>query len=321
METRANYAMIGAFVILAALSALGFVLWLGQSQFNQDYDVYDIVFEGPVNLENGASVRYIGIKVGEVESIGIDRQDTSKVRARIRVDSETPVKTDSTASIEFAGITGVTFVQINAGSPNAQHLERMAGQDVPEIESMTSPVAELFSSGTEIMGRANLALERFDALLSEDNVDSVSRTIANIEAITSSLSGEEGAFAADLAEVLQSVNEAAQSFDTASRSLAKLGTDADGEVVRIGAQISELLTELEDVSTTVRRSVESSEKAIVAATDVIEGPATDAVTDFRLIAQDLRVLIRRLDRLMRELEQNPQGLLRSDPLPYEGGRQ
>ena len=115
METRANYAMIGAFVIVAALAALGFVLWLGQSQFNQDFDQYDAVFEGPVTLEEGAAVRYIGIKVGEVTSIGIDRNDASKVRARIRVDSETPVKTDSTAGIEFAGITGVTFIQINAG--------------------------------------------------------------------------------------------------------------------------------------------------------------------------------------------------------------
>ncbi len=30
METRANYALIGAFVIIAALAALGFVLWLGR---------------------------------------------------------------------------------------------------------------------------------------------------------------------------------------------------------------------------------------------------------------------------------------------------
>ncbi|WP_084400025.1 MlaD family protein [Henriciella aquimarina] len=319
METRANYAMIGAFVILAILSGLGFVLWLGQSQFNQDFDVYDIVFDGPVNLEDGASVRYIGIKVGEVESIGIDRNDASKVRARIRVDSETPVKTDSTASIEFAGITGVTFVQINAGSPDAERLQRASNQEVPEIKSISSPVAELFSSGNEVMGRANLALENIGKLLSDENVESVSNTIANIEAISSSLSGE-GNLSADLSEVLASVNQAAESIDRASRSFDSLGTNAEKEVTRIGTQISDLLTELEGMSDSARRSIESSEQAITAATGVIEGPATDAVTDFRLIAQDLRVLIRRLDRLTRELEQNPQGLLRSDPVPYEGDR-
>ncbi|MEM5517732.1 MlaD family protein [Henriciella sp. AS95] len=319
METRANYAMIGAFVLLAGLMGLGFVLWLGQSQFNQEYDNYDIVFEGPVSLEEGASVRYIGIKVGEVTRIGIDREDDSKVRARIRVDAETPVKVDSTASIEFAGITGVTFVQINAGSPNAGPLRRVSGQDVPVIEAIQSPVSELFSSGTEVMGRATLALERFDDLLSEENINSVSRTIENIETISASLSGE-GTFTADFADVLANINDAAESFDQASQSLGQFGNTADSEVTRIGAEISQLLGELEGITTTARQGIESGKRAADAAADVIEGPGTDAVVDFRLVAQDLRILIRRLDSLTRELEQNPQGLLRSEPVPYEGDR-
>jgi phospholipid/cholesterol/gamma-HCH transport system substrate-binding protein len=67
METRANYAVIGAFVIVATLAVAAFVLWLGQSQFQRDYKAYDIVFEGPVSLEDGSAVRYIGIKVGEFQ--------------------------------------------------------------------------------------------------------------------------------------------------------------------------------------------------------------------------------------------------------------
>ncbi|MEQ9315704.1 MAG: MlaD family protein, partial [Henriciella sp.] len=291
METRANYAMIGAFVLLAALMGLGFALWLGQSQFNQEFDSYDIVFEGPVSLEEGASVRYIGIKVGEVERIGIDRDDDSKVRARIRVDAETPVKTDSTASIEFAGITGVTFVQINAGSPSATRLQRQPGQDVPIIRSIQSPVSELFSSGTEVMGRATLTLERLDELLSKDNIESVTRTLENIEAMTSALSGE-GTLATDLSEVLASVNDAAQSFDRASQTLDRFGTNADSEIVRIGAEISELLTELEGISTTAREGIESGQRAADAAADLIEGPTAEAINDVRLIAADFRVLIR-----------------------------
>ncbi|MEQ8559772.1 MAG: MlaD family protein [Henriciella sp.] len=319
METRANYAMIGAFVILAALSGLGFVLWLGQSQFNQEYDVYDIVFEGPISLEEGASVRYIGIKVGEVERIGIDRDDASKVRTRIRVDSETPVKTDSTASIELAGITGVTFVQINAGSPDARRLTAEDGQDVPVIESISSPVSELLSSGTEVMGRATVALERFDDLMSEENVDSVTNTLRNIERLSETLAGNE-ALATDLTATLTAVQDAANQVDTAARVVSELGGDAGGEVTRIGAEISSLIAELDEMAASAQKSIDASEKAITSAADVIEGPATDALSDFRLIAQDLRVLIRRLDRVTRELEQNPQGLLRSDPVPYEGGR-
>lgn len=319
METRANYAMIGAFVLLAALMGLGIVLWLGQSQFNQEYDSYDIVFEGPVSLEDGASVRYIGIKVGEVTRIGIDRDDDSKVRARIRIDAETPVKTDSTASIEFAGITGVTFVQINAGSPNSSRLQRQPGQEVAVIKSIQSPVSELFSSGTEVMGRATLTLERLDHLLSEDNIESISQTLKNIETVTSAISGE-GTFQTDLSEVLASVNEAAESFNAASKALEQFGENADSEITRIGPEISTLIGDINDVTERLQASIDKGGEAIDAATTIIEGPATSAVTDFSLVAQDLRVLIRRIDRLTRELEQNPQGLLRGEPIPYENGQ-
>ena len=122
METRANYALIGAFVIIATLVVAMFTLWLGQSQFRQDFEAYDIVFEGPVSLEQGASVRYIGIKVGEVSWVRIDRGDPSKVRARIRVDAETPVKTDSTApdvrSIRTMSWSGACATRCACGMPS-----------------------------------------------------------------------------------------------------------------------------------------------------------------------------------------------------------
>ena len=143
METRANYAVIGAFVIVATLAVAAFVLWLGQSQFSRDYKAYDIVFEGPVSLEDGSAVRYIGIKVGEVSTVRIDRADPSKVRARIRIDRETPVKTDSTASIQLAGITGVTFVQISAGSPTSRLLEARPGEPVPVIKAEKTQLDQL----------------------------------------------------------------------------------------------------------------------------------------------------------------------------------
>jgi phospholipid/cholesterol/gamma-HCH transport system substrate-binding protein len=63
-----------------------------------------------------------------------------------------------------------------------------------------------------------------------------------------------------------------------------------------------------------------SRKAIQAATLLVEGGASDTVLQTSLAAQELRVLIARLDRLTRELEQNPQGLVLGNPLPYEDRR-
>ena len=94
METRANYALIGAFVLIATMAVAVFTLWLGQSQFRQDFEAYDIVFEGPVSLEQGASViiisgraevqdRVIGLELGADDYI-IKPFDPSEVVARIR---------------------------------------------------------------------------------------------------------------------------------------------------------------------------------------------------------------------------------------------
>ena len=154
METRANYALIGGLVILATALVAGFVLWLGQSEFSRDYKAYDIVFDGPVSLEEGAAVRYIGIKVGEVATVRVDRGDSSKVRARVRVSRETPVREDSSASIQLAGITGTTFVQITAGT--GRPLEARAGEPVPVIRSERTLVDQIVAGGAQALGDAEI---------------------------------------------------------------------------------------------------------------------------------------------------------------------
>lgn len=319
METRANYALIGAFVILSAIAALGFTLWLGQSQFRQEFDVYDIVFPGPVALEDGASVRYIGIKVGEVQSVRIERSDASKVRARIRIDSQTPVKTDSTATIELAGITGVTFVQINAGTADAAVVERRAGESVPVIQAGTTQFSEIFATGQELMVSASETMERVDALLNEENIERLSVTIANIEALSAKLAEDDGLI--DNATVtLESINAAGQSFDDASRALGDVGRSAEAQLGSIGERLSRLVDDMRGVVSSSEQVISESALTAAATRKAVEGPATSAFEDVALVSRDLRQLINRLDRLARDIEDSPERFVVGDPAPYEGGR-
>lgn len=317
METRANYALIGAFVVLATVAILGFVLWLGNSQFRQDFKAYDIVFEGPVSLEEGSSVRYIGIKVGEVSWVRIDRADTSKVRARIRIDRETPVREDSTASIQLAGITGTTFVQISAGT--AQALEAQAGQPVPVIRSERTQLDELFAGGTQVLGKANLTVEQLNSLLTDENIEAFANTLGNLDTITSSMAAS-GGLIAQASDTLKDVSNASIRFDAASASLQKFGETADVNIKGVSDQIGSLVSDMRIVTESANTSIQESTRAVSAAADAIEGPATDALSDARLASQDLRVLINRLDRLARDVEQDPQSLIVGDPIPYEDAR-
>ena len=67
MEKDANYALVGFSTLLLFTGLVIFVVWLARLTFAQDYDVYDIIFQGPVRgLTQGGEVHFNGIKVGEV---------------------------------------------------------------------------------------------------------------------------------------------------------------------------------------------------------------------------------------------------------------
>ena len=318
METRANFALIGALVLASFMAFAGFTLWLGQSQFNRDFDIYEIVFEGPVSLESGASVRFNGISVGEVSRVAIDRQNDRMVRARVRVDSETPVRTDSVADIELAGITGLTFVQIRAGSQTAELLERQPGGPIPIIQSDLDPLAEIFANGAKVLEAANSSLEGISAVLSEDNVGAFSRTLSNIETVTANLSGEID-LSQDISSTLASVRRASDDFAEASRTFTELGQNANAQIEGLTQNTSVLITDLGQTLERIDKLIETTDKTVADADKIIE-PTVGALEEFRLASQDLRLLIQRLDGVARELEQNPQVIITGDPKPYEGGR-
>lgn len=317
METRANYALIGGLVILAAALVAGFVMWLGQSEFNRDHKPYDIVFEGPVSLEQGAAVRYIGIKVGEVSTVRIDRADPSKVRARVRVSRETPVREDSSASIQLAGITGATFIQISAGT--GRPLEARAGEPVPVIRSERTLVDQIVAGGAQALGRANLTFDNVNKILTEENIASVSASLKNIEIATDKLAAEGGLI--DRANVaVDDVSRAAAAFEKASGEFEKFGQSADESLADAAADLKILVSDLRTVASSASGTLEESSKAVSAATSIIEGPATETFQNAGLASKELRIMLNRLDRFLRELESNPQSLLVGEAVPYEEKR-
>lgn len=314
METRANYALIGALVLISAALAAGFVLWLGQSEFRRDFKAYDIVFEGPVSLEEGAAVRYIGVKVGEVATVRIDKADPSKVRAHIRVSRETPIKEDSTASIQLAGITGITFVQISAGT--GRPLEGKPGQPVPIIKSERTLVDQIVAGGAQALGRANLTFDGINQILTEENIASVGTSIRNIETITTKLAADDGLLG-QASTTLKDMSAASAAFEDASRQFEGVGKAAETNLADVSADLKSLVTDVRGVANAATDTLSESRRAVSAAVAVIEGPAATTFENTTAASQDLRVLINRIDRTVREIERNPQGFVVGEPLPYE----
>ena len=111
MEREANYAAVGAFVLLVTLVGALFIYWYSDSREHKIFRRYEIYFDGSVSgLERGAAVRYLGVGVGRVQQLHIDPRDAGRVQVIVDIDSSTPISDKTLAELQLQGVTGLLFI-------------------------------------------------------------------------------------------------------------------------------------------------------------------------------------------------------------------
>ena len=222
METKANYLMIGGFVLGVLALAFIFVFWM--TNLAGGGKRYFIVFDGSVaGLTTGSSVGFNGIKVGEVQSMQLDPADARKVQVLISVHDETPVRENSHASMQSLGLTGGTGIQISAGTPDSPFLVATAETPIPVIAADRGGGQGLFDAAPAVMNNANALLLRLNDLVAE-NQESIHKTLTNVESVTTMLDQRKE----DISKTITNVQEGAQSFKDLSGKLeVSLGDNLD----------------------------------------------------------------------------------------------
>ncbi|MEL0145096.1 MAG: MlaD family protein, partial [Alphaproteobacteria bacterium] len=143
METRANYLLVGSFVILIVAGAIAFVVWLAKFQFDQQFTRYDIEFQGSVSgMKIGSSVELNGIPVGEVIDIAIDLNNVEKVLVTVEVPSATPIRENTVANMQLTGITGGMTIQLSGGTQDSPPLIPPPGRKRAVIASRASALEQ-----------------------------------------------------------------------------------------------------------------------------------------------------------------------------------
>ncbi len=114
---------VGAFVVAGVLLFAAGLFLIGNRRmlFSDTFEVY-AEFANISGLQNGAKVRVAGMDAGEVTTIHVPANPSAKfrVRLRIREDLHPLIRVDSVASIQTDGLVGNKFVQVEAGTDQAQ---------------------------------------------------------------------------------------------------------------------------------------------------------------------------------------------------------
>jgi len=179
VTTKATKLRVGLFALVTGVLVAIVLVVFGGIRFWERHDRYHVVFDGTVmGLESGAVVYLNGVKVGTVTDLAIARDDVRKVAVTIAVRRGTPIKRDTQAMLQFAGITGLKVIDLQHGSPGAPELA--PGGTIPAGETMVDKLADqaatLADRSSELIARANEALAnvvkltdpaRFDGVLDE----------------------------------------------------------------------------------------------------------------------------------------------------------
>ncbi|EYD72825.1 MlaD family protein [Limimaricola hongkongensis] len=187
METKANYVLVGAFTLAGLLGILAFLLWFARIELDRQFATYEIEFESVSGLGRASEVRFGGLLVGQVTDLALAPDRSGTILVVVQVQADTPVRQDSIARIEALGVTGVSYVAIEAGSPDAPLLTADQGALLPRIAAGPSMLQSLTRGAPELLEEALSVMQRLDALLDDANRDRVARILENSDRATAAL--------------------------------------------------------------------------------------------------------------------------------------
>lgn len=165
MESDKHYFVEGLFIIVFTIAAAVFAVWIG-SPGHRDDVLYRIHFPDSVSgLAVGDPVKFRGVDVGTVKTLVLDPDNPRLVLVETRLRKNTPVMTDTKASLQMKGITGVVFIELNGGDPRKETLLAVTPQGtIPEIPSESTGLKAVLDELPKMVQKFEATADKFAAM-------------------------------------------------------------------------------------------------------------------------------------------------------------
>ena len=330
METKANHLLIGGFMLILVAGTFGFFIWLAKIDITRELAYYTIYFTDSVaGLGVGGDVRFHGIKVGSVAEIAIDRQDPSRVKVIVEIAGDTPIRSDSYAVLQLQGITGVSFVQISGGSPDAPLLEAKRRGEPTVIPSRPSEITKLFESAPQVLARAIVLLDRVTDLFNPENQKHISDALADLATITNTFARngpqiEHIIVAADASA--RDVTEAVKSMRDLSLRLLQLSKDVEetlsvtrGTLTGINDVVSNdgkaLLDDTRKTAQAMTKTADELQGILAENRQGISTFSNEGLSQLTRFIAEARQLVAAMSRVTERIGDDPARLLFGDKVP------
>lgn len=317
MENKAHAMAAGIFVAMLSLLLLALASWLTRD--TGERDIYEIsTRETVTGMQPQAPVRYRGVDVGKVESIGFDSKTPGNVLMRLEVDRAAPITSDTFATLSFQGVTGLSFVQLDDTGKAAPRLEPN-DEAPPRIPLRPGLLAKLQEKGEKILDQVEEVTAKMNKVLDDPNQKRLASALDNV--------GEAAASVSKLSTTMTSLLNTQLGPDRVN--IPALVKNIDATLTSVRGTSDETKAAIAEIGTTARR-LNAKDGPVDRLAEGAEGLAHaadsfNAATLPRInrVTEETSRAVRQLGRAVTGINDNPQSLIfgsgPSQPGPGEPG--
>jgi len=299
VEREANYTAVGAFVLLVIGMAVAFVYWYSDGRNSRSYERYEVYFEGSVSgLNVGSTVRYLGVDIGRVIALNIDRRSAARVQVIVDIDSATPISEKTVAELSLLGVTGLLYIDLLGNTGTKKLAPLVASESHPVIRSVRSGFDVFLSGVPEVMGRASEVAQRASRLLSDDNLDALSSTIVNLERASRLLP-----------DTVSEAQNLARELRVLSRDLAAVAVALRQTTEQSAPLVSQSISRLSQASENLLSASARVDTLLAESSGGITQFAQQGLPEFESLLRETRATAEEVRGLTRELRDEPSSLL------------
>jgi phospholipid/cholesterol/gamma-HCH transport system substrate-binding protein len=299
MEREANYAAVGAFVLLVALIGALFIYWYSDSRDHKSFRRYEIYFNGSVSgLERGAAVRYLGVGVGRVQQLHIDPRDAGRVQVIVDIDSSTPISDKTLAELQLQGVTGLLFIDLQQISPNLPVPPLVPGIDYPVIRSARSRFDVFLNRLPDVLASAGEVIDKAARALSDQNITAITHALANIDKASEGLPG-----------TLREVNGLVTELRGTTTDLAASARGARQILDQAGPEVVASVQRVHVVADNLANATDQIQKLIGDNRQDLRSFTRDGLPELERLLREGRAAAQELRELSASLKENPSQLL------------
>lgn len=259
METKAHHVFIGLFVLFFIAAIAVSVVWLGRFNDRVSYNFYNIDFvDAVIGLGKNSPVVIKGIKVGRVEKVSLHPDDIGKVRAIVALDDRIVVRESTKVSLSLQGVSGFA-VQFSTFDETSEPLVTPEGEDFPTINVARSQISEVLETVPNILRNVNKLIARLDDVIIQNN-STVGKSLEAVEKGLSFLNDR----TADIDVILKDVQKITKNSVKVSKDVTLITGNVVTLTNDIGKQVTPMIKELNATIAEYKKLAVSLEKVVSA---------------------------------------------------------